>query len=203
MLPADAMLVLKEGALMKLSTKEIAYAALGTALISVCSWLSINLSPTLVPFTMQTFAVCLVTAVFGLKLGLWTVGCYIVLGALGAPVFAGFKGGFAALLGTTGGYIAGFMFTALIVGTAVEKFGRRIPVLVISMVLGILACYAFGTVWFIEVYARNSGPIGVGTALAWCVVPYLIPDALKVSLAAFLTGRLYPLFGKGVRYDKD
>lgn len=203
MLPADAMLVLKEGALMKLSTKEIAYAALGTALISVCSWLSINLSPTLVPFTMQTFAVCLVTAVFGLKLGLWTVGCYIVLGALGAPVFAGFKGGFAALLGTTGGYIAGFMFTALIVGTAVEKFGRRIPVLVISMVLGILACYAFGTVWFIEVYARNSGPIGIGTALAWCVVPYLIPDALKVSLAAFLTGRLYPLFGKGVRYDKD
>lgn len=188
---------------MKLSTKEIAYAALGTALISVCSWLSINLSPTLVPFTMQTFAVCLVTAVFGLKLGLWTVGCYIVLGALGTPVFAGFKGGFAALLGTTGGYIAGFMFTALIVGTAVEKFGRRIPVLVISMVLGILACYAFGTVWFIEVYARNSGPIGIGTALAWCVVPYLIPDALKVSLAAFLTGRLYPLFGKGVRYDKD
>ena len=188
---------------MKLSTKEIAYAALGVALISVCSWLSINLSPTLVPFTMQTFAVCLAAAIFGLRLGLWTVGGYILLGALGAPVFAGFKGGFGALLGTTGGYIVGFLFTALIVGAAAEKLGRKLPVLIISMIMGIAACYAFGTAWFIVVYAKNSGPIGIGTALAMCVVPYLAPDAVKIVLASFLTGRLYPFFGKGVRYDKE
>ena len=177
----------------KLKTRDIAYIAMGVALIAICSWISI---PTTVPFTMQTFAVCLVTALLGLKRGLWTVAAYILLGAVGAPVFAGFKGGFGALLGTTGGYIVGFLFTALIVGIAVEKFGRSLPVLICSMALGILVCYAFGTVWFMRVYAKNSGPIGVGTALAWCVIPYLIPDAIKIVLASVLVQRLHPLLDR-------
>ena len=177
----------------KMKAKDLAKCAMGIALIAVCSWISI---PATVPFTLQTFAVCLVTALFGLRLGLWTVGGYILLGAVGAPVFAGFKGGFAALLGTTGGYIVGFLFTALVVGIAVDRFGRRLPVLICSMVLGILLCYAFGTAWFMLVYTKNSGAIGIGTALAWCVIPYLIPDAIKIALASFLTKRLYPLLRK-------
>ena len=180
----------------KLTTRQIAVIAMGVALITVCSWISI---PAAIPFTLQTFAVCLVTAVFGLRLGLWTVACYILLGAVGAPVFSGFKGGFAALLGIPGGYIIGFLFTALVVGLAVGKLGRKLPVLIVSMVLGIILCYTFGTAWFVAVYMRNSGPIGVGTALAWCVIPYLIPDAVKIVLAAFLTLRLYPIFEKGSR----
>ncbi len=173
--------------------RELAFAAMGAALIAVCSWLSI---PAAVPFTLQTFAVCLVTALFGLRCGLWSVGLYLLLGAVGAPVFSGFKGGVAALLGTTGGYLVGFLFTALIVGFAVEKLGRRLWVLVFSMALGILACYAFGTAWFVWVYTRHTGPIGVGAALAWCVLPYLLPDAVKIALAAVLTGRLYPILGR-------
>ena len=177
---------LKEACTMnqKLTTKQIALIAMGVALITVCSWISI---PATVPFTLQTFAVCLVTAVFGLRMGIWAVLCYILLGAVGAPVFSGFKGGFGALLGTTGGYIIGFLFTALIVGTAVKKWGRNMPVLILSMALGILLCYTFGTVWFMLVYAKNSGPIGIGTALGWCVIPYLIPDGAKIVLAALLT----------------
>ena len=108
-----------------------------------------------------------------------------------------FKGGIGALLGTTGGYLVGFLFTALAVGIAVDKFGRKLPVLIVSMVLGILLCYTFGTAWFVLVYTRSSGPIGVGTALGWCVLPYLLPDAVKLSLAALLTGRLYPILQKG------
>lgn len=177
----------------KMTAKDLATCAMGIALIAVCSWISV---PATVPFTLQTFAVCLVTALFGLRLGLWTVAGYILLGAIGAPVFAGFKGGFAALLGTTGGYIVGFLFTALVVGIAVDRFGRRLPVLIVSMVLGILLCYAFGTAWFVLVYTKNSGPIGIGTALAWCVIPYLIPDAIKIALASFLTKRLHPLLRK-------
>lgn len=176
-----------------LSTRDIATVAMGVALIAVCSWLSV---PMTVPFTMQTFAVCLVTAVFGLRLGLWTVVCYLLLGAAGAPVFAGFKGGIASLLGPTGGYLAGFLFTALIVGLAVDKLGRTLQVLIPAMALGILLCYTFGTAWFLIVYSKNSGPIGIGTALAWCVLPYLIPDAVKIALAAFLTGRLTPILRK-------
>jgi len=177
----------------RLTTRDIATVAMGVALIAVCSWLSV---PMTVPFTLQTFAVCLVTAVFWLRLGLWTVACYLLLGAVGAPVFAGFSGGLSALLGPTGGYLVGFLFTALSVGLAVGRWGRRLPVLILSMALGILLCYTFGTAWFMFVYSRTSGPIALGTALAWCVLPYLIPDAVKIVLAAFLTGRLTPILRK-------
>ena len=174
----------------KLGTRDIAYIAMGVALTAVCAWLTI---PAAVPFTMQTFAVCLVAALLGLRRGLWAVGCYILLGGLGAPVFSGFRGGFGVLLGTTGGYIAGFVFTALIVGFAADRWRRRFPALLAAMALGVLVCYVFGTVWFMLVYAKSSGPIGVGTALAWCVLPYLLPDAAKIALAASLVGRLRPL----------
>ena len=172
------------------TTRELALIAMGAALIAVCSWLAV---PTAIPFTLQTFAVCLVTAVFGLKMGLWTVAVYLLLGAAGVPVFSGFKGGIGALLGTTGGYLAGFLFTALTVGVAVDRFGRKLPVLIASMALGILLCYAFGTAWFVLVYTRSSGPIGVGTALGWCVLPYIPADAAKLLLASLLSVRLYPL----------
>ncbi len=177
----------------KLTTQDISYIAIGVALIAICSWLSI---PMTVPFTMQTFAVCLITALFGFRRGLWTVICYILLGAVGAPIFSGFRGGFGVLLGTTGGYIVGFIFTALIVGAAVEKLGRRFPVLIASMAVGILVCYVFGTVWFMVVYAKTSGAIGIGTALMWCVIPYLVPDAVKIFLASILVRRLYPLMNR-------
>ena len=177
----------------RLTTRDIATVAMGIALIAVCSWLSV---PMTVPFTLQTFAVCLVAAVFGLRLGLWTVACYLLLGTVGAPVFAGFSGGLSALLGPTGGYLAGFFFTALAVGLAADRWGRTLPVLILSMALGILLCYTFGTAWFLFVYSRSRGPIGLGTALAWCVLPYLIPDAVKIALAAFLTGRLTPILRK-------
>ena len=91
----------------------------------------------------------------------------------------------------------GFLFTALVVGLLADKLGRRLPVLLGGMALGLALCYAFGTVWFLKVYARNSGPIGVGAALAWCVVPYLLPDAVKLALAALLAVRLHPLLKKG------
>ena len=178
----------------KFTAKDISFTALGIALIAVCSWLSI---PFTVPFTLQTFAVCLVAALLGVRLGLLTVAGYILLGSIGAPVFAGFKGGFSVLLGATGGYIVGFLFTAFLTGFAVEHFGRKLPVLILSMALGILVCYAFGTVWFMVVYARNSGPVGLVTALGWCVFPYLLPDAAKIILASLLTMRLHPVLQKG------
>lgn len=178
------------------SAHELATIAMSVALIAVCSWISV---PTTIPFTMQTFAVCLIAAVFGQRHGVWAVLCYILLGAVGAPVFAGFSGGFGVLLGTTGGYILGFLFTALIVGFASEKLGRCFPVLAAAMAAGVLVCYAFGTAWFIFVYTRQTGPVGLGAALGWCVFPYLLPDAVKVALASALCGRLYPILNREVR----
>lgn len=178
--------------LFRLSVREITAAALGIALISVCSWISVP-TPVTVPFTLQTFAVCLTAALLGLKCGLWAVAGYILLGAAGLPVFSGFRGGPGVLLGPTGGYIVGFLFTALCVGLPLRRFGRKLPMLAASMALGVLLCYAFGTAWFMAVYARNTGPVSLGTALSWCVLPYLIPDGVKILLAALLTRRLAPV----------
>ena len=176
------------------SLRDMARAALGAALIALCSWISLPaLLPTGVPFTLQTFAVCLLAALYGWRLGLVTVAVYLLLGAVGLPVFAGFKGGLGALLGVTGGYLLGFLFTALFTGLAADRLGRRLPALLGGMVLGLALCYAFGTAWFVLLHARNTGPISVGAALGWCVLPYLLPDGVKLFLAALLTGRLYPL----------
>ena len=174
----------------RLTAKDLSYIAMGVALIAVCSWISIPLP---VPITLQTFAICLITAVLGLRLGLWAVVVYILLGAAGLPVFSGFRSGIGTLLGTTGGYIIGFVFTALVVGLGVKKFGRKPPLLAFFMAIGILLCYTFGTAWFVLVYTRTSGAIGVLTALSLCVFPYLLPDAVKILLAVSLTGRLHSL----------
>ena len=176
------------------SARDIAYVALGAALIAVCSWISI---PFEVPFTLQTFAVCLVTALLGLHLGFTGVAVYLLLGAVGLPVFAGFKGGIGALLGVTGGYLVGFLFTALAVGIAVEKWGRKLPVLIAAMAIGVLLCYTFGTAWFVVVYTRKVETIGFVAALGKCVFPYLLPDAVKIVLAALQTGRLGGIIRKG------
>ena len=178
---------------MKLSVREITLIAIAIALITVCSWISVPLT---IPVTLQTFAVCLVTALLGLKMGLWSLTGYILLGAVGIPVFSGFRGGIGVLLGVTGGYIVGFFFTALTVGLTVKRFGRSLPVLLLSMAFGVLLCYAFGTAWFMVVYARGGNAVTLGGALGMCVVPYLIPDGIKIVLAAVLVRRLWPALSK-------
>lgn len=165
------------------TTKEIALIALFVALTAVCAWISIPLPAPLVPFTLQTFAVFTALGILGLKNGLTAIIVYCLLGAVGLPVFAGMKGGLGVLLGTTGGYIIGFIFTALSVGIITKKFGRSVPVLVISMVIGLILCYAFGTAWFMVVYTNSKSAVGLATALGWCVTPYIIPDIVKIAVA--------------------
>ena len=134
------------------SARELSKIGLAAALIAISSWISI---PATVPFTMQTFMVFLVCALLGGKRGTYAVLVYLLLGAFGLPVFSGFRGGLDALLGPTGGYILGFLATAPITGLLMGdgKLRRLIP----AMVLGLLACYVFGTAWFMVVYTRNTG----------------------------------------------
>lgn len=168
----------------KLKTLDIVYIAVCAALMAICSWISI---PTTVPFTLQTFAVFLAVGVLGGKLGTISVVVYILLGAIGAPVFAGFSGGFDKIIGPTGGYIIGFIFSALIMWLFEMLCGRKLWVLAVSMVLGLIVCYAFGTAWFMIVYANNGNAVGLATALGWCVIPFIIPDVIKIALALSLT----------------
>ena len=164
-----------------------AYIALGAVLITVCSWISI---PTVVPFTMQTFAVFCVISLLGGKRGTASVILYLIIGAAGVPVFSRFTAGAGALLGATGGYLTGFVLIGLIYWLAVRIFGKRIWVEAAAMVVGLAVLYFFGTLWVIAVYTRSTGSISVMTALSWCVFPFIIPDLLKMALALFVSHRV-------------
>ena len=125
--------------------RELSKIGLASALIAISSWISI---PAAVPFTMQTFMVFLVCALLGGKRGTYAVLVYLLLGAFGLPVFSGFRGGFQALVGPTGGYLVGFLAAALLLW-ATERLHRRNPwPLAACMLLGLFVCYAFGTAWY-------------------------------------------------------
>lgn len=171
-------------------TRDMAYIALFAVVMAVCAWISI---PTAVPFTMQTLGVFLAVGVLGGKRGTLAVAVYLTMGAVGLPVFSGFTGGLGRLLHVTGGYLIGFLLCALVMWAMETVFGRKQGVSALSMVLGLLACYAFGTAWYMLLYAQSSGTVGLGAVLLWCVVPYLIPDAVKIALALLLSRRLKKL----------
>ena len=171
----------------RMKTVDMAYIALFAVLIAVCSWISI---PSAVPFTLQTFGVFLAVGVLGGKRGTLAVLVYLLMGCVGLPVFAGFTGGIGIVLGSTGGYIVGFVFLALVMWAMEQLFGKGTWALALSMVLGLVVCYAFGTAWFMLVYARTTGAIGMWTALGWCVFPYIVPDLVKVILALVIRKRL-------------
>lgn len=171
----------------KMKTIDLAYMALGAVIIAVCSWISI---PTTVPFTMQTFAVFCVLGLLGGKRGTISILVYILLGAVGVPVFSGFSGGFGIIIGPTGGYIIAFILMGLLYWLIEVLFGTKLYIRIIAMVAGLLVCYAFGTAWFMVVYARQTGPMGLGAALASCVVPFIIPDLIKMALALLLSSRV-------------
>ncbi|MBQ6315667.1 MAG: biotin transporter BioY [Mogibacterium sp.] len=174
----------------KLSVRDYAGAAMFAAVMAVCSWISI---PAAVPFTLQTFGVFLAVGLLGGKRGTLAIAVYLLLGAVGLPVFAGFSGGLGYMMGATGGYIVGFLFSALVMWLIEKLFGNSLPVLAASMILGLIVCYAFGTAWFMTVYTKNTGAIGLGTALGWCVIPYIVPDVIKIILATLLSRRLRPV----------
>ncbi|MCR4584531.1 MAG: biotin transporter BioY [Lachnospiraceae bacterium] len=170
-------------------TIDLVYIAMAAAFLTICSWISIPSIASLVPFTLQTFGVFVIAGLLGGMRGTLSVLLYILLAAVGAPVLSGFKGGLGALTGPTGGYVIGFLFTALIMWLF-ETISKKTPapwLLIISMILGLSVCYLFGTLWFSHIYVSDSGAkLGFAAAASICVIPYLIPDAIKIALAALI-----------------
>ena len=162
--------------------KNLVMISFFTALMVVCSWITIPM-PHGVPVTLQTFAIFTAVGILGAKRSALAVGVYITLGALGVPVFSNFEGGLGKLLGVTGGYIIGFIFSVLITGFIIKKAGKSFPVLVISMCAGLLVCYAFGAAWFMYIYTQSKSAITLGSILSVSVLPYIVPDIAKILLA--------------------
>ena len=169
-----------------MKVRNMARCALFAALLTVCAWIAVPLGD--VAFTMQTFGVFLALGLLGGKWGTAAVFVYLLLGVAGAPVFSGFRGGIGVLMDATGGYLAGFLLCALLYWLITAIWGDGAKTRIFAMLLGLFACYAFGTAWFFFGYLQGRG--GIGLILIKCVVPYLLPDALKLILAWFLTGRL-------------
>ena len=154
-----------------------------SVIMAVCSWLTI---PAAVPFTMQTFGVFFALLFLGGKRGTAAITVYLLLGVVGLPVFSGFSGGVGHILGATGGYMIGFVLIGIIYALFECSFGRSRKKNVLSLVLGLFICYLFGTLWFIA----YSGNTGFWHALMICVIPFIIPDFLKLALAVMITKKI-------------
>ncbi|SCJ77870.1 Biotin ECF transporter S component BioY [uncultured Clostridium sp.] len=166
----------------KLSTRTLILCAIFAALTAVFSQIAIPLP--MVPINLAMLAVFIAGGVLGPWVGALSQVVYVLLGAVGLPVFSQFTGGLGIIVGPTGGYIAGYVVAALITGLTVQKWCSPLP-LALGMVAGMAACYALGTAWFMVVTGS-----ALGAALMTCAVPFLIGDAVKIAVAAALSPRL-------------
>ena len=170
----------------RLRTRDLTYIALFTVLTAVCAWISIPV--TTISFTLQTFAVFAALLALGGRRGTYAVAAYLMLGAVGLPVFSNFQGGAGVLLGATGGYILGFLASALVYWGITARIRDTLPARLFACLVGLATCYAFGTGWFLAVY--TGGDTSLGAALALCVYPFVAPDLVKIGLAAALAQRV-------------
>ena len=164
---------------------ELSLIALFAALISVSSLISIPLA---VPITLQTLAIYLALYLIGPRRATLSVLLYISIGAVGLPVFSGMTGGVSRILDASGGFILGFVPLTLIYWLAVSLLPRRPLCRVIASVLSLIALYASGTIWYAFVYL--SGAHSISAVLLTAVVPFIIPDLLKIVLALILASRI-------------
>ncbi len=159
-------------------------SALFAALLALGSWISV---PAAVPFTMQTFVVFMMLFLLPPAYAFGATAVYLLLGAIGLPVFAGFQGGFAILLGPLGGFLWGFLLMAAVLWLWRPHSSR---VTLVCVLTATALCYLCGTVWF-ALYVAPS-PQGLAFSVLTSVAPFVIPDALKLLLAWRLARRIRP-----------
>ena len=166
-----------------ITAKDMAYSGICAALLAISAWCAIPMHQ--VSYTMQSFAVFFALGLLGGRRGVISISIYLVMGLIGLPVFSGFRGGVGVLLGVTGGYIWGFLLAGLLYWAVTALFGQGFKARLAAMILGMLLCYGCGTVWYLRVYGGNLWAV-----LTACVLPYLLPDGVKIALALTLSGKL-------------
>ena len=166
--------------------RTLVQMSLFVGLMVICSWITVPFS---VPFTLQTFAIFLAAGVLGGKKALAVVAVYILLGALGVPVFSGGRAGIGALFDVTGGYINGFLPCAYLSGILCEKTKR--PIFVgLSMLAGLLCVYICGALWIYFNFSGVSHLRGFLPVLSSAMFPYIVPDMVKIFLAVLVSAKL-------------
>lgn len=167
----------------RFTIKDMVLCGLMAAITGVFSQIGIPIGE--VPINLALFSVFLTGGLLGSYKGAVSMVVYILLGAVGVPVFSAFRGGVSVLAGPTGGYIIGYLFAALVVGLFSSLWGQSFWKLCAYMAVGLALCYAFGTAWFVILTGK-----GLVAALSICVFPFLPGDAVKIAVAAALIPRL-------------
>lgn len=205
---------MQESTTIRSHAKDVAFTGLFIALIAVSAWITVPIGP--VPVTMQMFAIPLAICVLRPTVAISTIYGYELLGALGVPVFSAMRGGIGVLLGPTGGFLIGYLIAVPVAClllhlarkahlvaakgasdplAAPERLGARALRLIknagMFFVAGVVftaISYAFGVAWFM-----HMSNVGVEAALASCVIPFIIPDLVKIALAAGIANVVAPV----------
>lgn len=162
--------------------RDLTEIAIISALLCISAFIYI---PFAVPITLQTLVLFLSLFTVGGKKTTISTAVYIMLGAIGLPVFSGFSGGIGRLFDATGGYIFG-MLLGTVVYLLLEKLPDGKPLIAIKSASVILTIYLLGTIWYSLIYLDG----GFGYVITVCVLPFVIPDAIKIYLAYLISKRI-------------
>ena len=169
--------------------KDITNIAICASIMVVSSWLTI---PFYIPFTLQTLAILIITSVLTLKTAFLSILLYILIGLAGIPVFSGFGAGLSAIAGPTGGFLLSFLMFPFIMKLFSYIHSKIFWLKVLSMSVCIAVCYICGALWYAFIYGASNDPSIIGV-LSVCVFPFILPDAIKILLAAVISIRLEKL----------
>jgi biotin transport system substrate-specific component len=169
-----------------LTLRSLALVAGGVCLITLGAKASVPFWP--VPLTLQTLAISVVAAAYGLRLGVATVGAYLLAGLLGAPVFAGWSVGIAPFMGPTGGFLAGFLVMAAIIGAAADRgWDKAWPKILAAMALANVIVFVPGLLWLgtftgygAKLLAAGLWPFALGTLVKTALAAALMPAAWAI-----------------------
>ena len=190
----------------RIPTMMLVLCAMFAALMAVGAWISIPVFS--IPITLQLLAIMVAAALLPPTYATLSVVVYVLLGLVGLPVFSNFTGGVGRLFSITGGYIIGFIPAAWLTSFLVKKWGPAWWKQALAMVLGVLVCYAFGTVWFMLMNQQNVAAYNATLAdmtetqlaeaggrksaytlmqtLSICVFPYIPFDLIKIAISVAL-----------------
>ncbi len=177
--------------------KQAFLVAVGIVLLALAAKIKVPMWPSPVPITMGTFAVLTIGAAYGARLGLVTILGYMLIGALGYDVFAGSSAetaGLVYMMGGTGGYLAGYVLATLILGTLSQRgWDRSVVKMAAAMLLGNALIYVPGVLWL------HQFTTGWAQTFDWGLTPYLVGDAMKLTLAALILPLVWKLVGDARR----
>ncbi len=168
-----------------MTSKTITLTKVAIMSALLCAICPIIIPLGIVPISLATLFIMIFTYIFGSRMCMLSIIIYILLGAIGIPVFSGYTGGIHILIGPTGGYILGYLLMCLISGTLIKHLGANMIFTTISFICGNLALYCIGTI-----YLSIINNLSYSNAILTGVVPFIIPDLIKIILASIMAPRL-------------